>query len=425
MNRKQFLQQVTTFIHSKPAQQHVEKELNGHIQHAKKAWMDKGYEEAQAEALAIEHMGNPMTLGQELGKVHKPKVDWLIIGLVAMLLACSFLPLIAVAPYSLFGEGMLLWRHAIYTCLAVIIIVCFMLFDVRKLMTMNFIFYVIAILFALLLYSTHMIQGTRFFFIGSWKVSVWHTLPLLCIAWAILFSNSKVKLWKALLFVSISFIVIGITGNIASLLVFSVMSLIMLLNGHFEKKQKIAMIIGVFTAIIAFIAWIVVSIWNGGIRLYQLERVLGFLKPEEYADGSGWIYLRVNEVIANAKWFGAGGAEGTFIESSTDFAFLQLLKYYGYFIGIIVAILLLVLIMRMWKLSVNQPHSFAKLLVVGASTLFATQALYALAMSAGLAPIMSIPMPFMTYGLTPTVTNAFLIGLVLSVYRRKSYIFSA
>ncbi|MCT6922844.1 FtsW/RodA/SpoVE family cell cycle protein [Metasolibacillus sp.] len=70
-------------------------------------------------------------------------------------------------------------------------------------------------------------------------------------------------------------------------------------------------------------------------------------------------------------------------------------------------------------------HSFAKLLVVGASTLFATQALYALAMSAGLAPIMSIPMPFMTYGLTPTVTNAFLIGLVLSVYRRKSYIFSA
>ncbi|MEC1177459.1 FtsW/RodA/SpoVE family cell cycle protein [Metasolibacillus meyeri] len=412
MNRKQFLQQVTSFIRSKPAQQYVEKELNQHIHHAKKAWVDKGYQEMEAEALAVQHMGNPMTLGKELSKVHKPKVDWVIIVLVALLFACSFLPLV--------GSDSMLWRHVLHIGIAIIIIICFMLLDVQRFLKTRFIFYAIIALFALLLYSTHTINGERIFFIGSLGVTVWHTLLLFCIAWAVLFSNRAIKLWRALFFVGIGFLVIAVTGSMVTLLVFSMMSFVMLLKGHFERKQKMGIIIGAI-ALITISILAIVS--NHVFQPYQLDRLQGFFHPVEHADGSGYVYLRINEVVENAKWFGAIETD-FFIEHSTDFVFLQLIKYYGYFVGIAVAILLLGLIARMCKHSMHQPASFAKLLIVGASTLFATQALYALAMGVGLTPIIGVPLPFITYGLTPTVMNACLIGLVLSVYRRKSYIFS-
>ncbi|WP_342558997.1 hypothetical protein [Metasolibacillus sp. FSL K6-0083] len=35
----------------------------------------------KAERLAKQHIGNPLTLGRELGQVHKPKMDWLMLGL--------------------------------------------------------------------------------------------------------------------------------------------------------------------------------------------------------------------------------------------------------------------------------------------------------------------------------------------------------
>ena len=66
------------------------------------------------------------------------------------------------------------------------------------------------------------------------------------------------------------------------------------------------------------------------------------------------------------------------------------------------------------------PQSFGKLLVVAAVTLYSVQSIYSIFMVFGLLPLVSIPLPFISYGMTPLLLNAILIGLVLSVYRRKS-----
>ena len=39
-------------------------------------WMDKGLSEEVAEDKAVEQMGSPVKLGEELNKLYKPKVDW-------------------------------------------------------------------------------------------------------------------------------------------------------------------------------------------------------------------------------------------------------------------------------------------------------------------------------------------------------------
>ncbi|WP_042473436.1 FtsW/RodA/SpoVE family cell cycle protein [Bacillus ndiopicus] len=428
MNRKQFLQQVTSFIRSKPAQKHVEKELEQHITHAKKAWMDKGYQEEAAEALAIQHMGSPMTLGQELGKVHKPKVDWLMIGLVTLLLAFSFLPLLAVMheEHKIVGFNSIFWRNALHIGFAIIVLVCLMLFDVQKLENKGFIFYGIAIGFLLWLhfFSGYVSAGQKVIVIGAYKLNAWYTLPFFCIAWAALFLKHTVKLWQVILLVGTGFILIASTGSTSVLLVFSVMTFVMLLQGYFERKQKIVFAISAVVAIILFVLFIAFNVLGGIIKPYQLGRVIGFLNPEKYPTTEGYIYLYVKGIIDNAKWFGA--IESTFfLNGHTDFVFVQLIKSYGYVFAFIVALLLFVLIVQMGKHCIKQSQSFAKLLVIGASTLFATQVLYSLGMSIGMLPIMAVPLPFITYGFMPTLINACLVGLVLSVYRRKSYIFSS
>ena len=51
-------------------------ELDFHLKQAKNMWIEKGLSEEVAEDKAVEQMGSPIKLGQELNKLHKPKVDW-------------------------------------------------------------------------------------------------------------------------------------------------------------------------------------------------------------------------------------------------------------------------------------------------------------------------------------------------------------
>ena len=53
-------------------------------------WMDKGLSEEVAEDKAVEQMGSPIKLGQELNKLHKPKVDWFLIGLLVAAMGLGF-----------------------------------------------------------------------------------------------------------------------------------------------------------------------------------------------------------------------------------------------------------------------------------------------------------------------------------------------
>ncbi len=76
-------------------------------------WMDKGLSEEVAEDKAVEQMGSPIKLGQELNKLHKPKVDWFLIGLLVAAMGLGFLPVIAL------GHADLLMNKVIFVILGV------------------------------------------------------------------------------------------------------------------------------------------------------------------------------------------------------------------------------------------------------------------------------------------------------------------
>jgi len=89
-----FLSEVTTHIRSKEAKKFVASELEFHLNQVKKEWIGKGMSEEEAEEKAVSQMGSPAKLGYELNKLHKPRIDWWLIGLLAITMALSFLPLL-------------------------------------------------------------------------------------------------------------------------------------------------------------------------------------------------------------------------------------------------------------------------------------------------------------------------------------------
>lgn len=130
MNKKgeHFLKEVTNHIKSKEAKDLVATELNFHLKQAKNMWMDKGLSEEVAEDKAVEQMGSPIKLGQELNKLHKPKVDWFLISLLVAAMGLGFLPVIA------FGYmNDLLMDKVIFVVLGIATALGMMLINYRKL----------------------------------------------------------------------------------------------------------------------------------------------------------------------------------------------------------------------------------------------------------------------------------------------------
>lgn len=97
MNKKgeRFVSEVTNHIKSKEAKSFVATELDFHLKQAKNTWIEKGLSEEVAENKAVEQMGSPIKLGQELNKLHKPKVDWFLFILLVAAMGVGFLPVLA------------------------------------------------------------------------------------------------------------------------------------------------------------------------------------------------------------------------------------------------------------------------------------------------------------------------------------------
>ncbi|MYL63520.1 hypothetical protein GLW07_09160 [Bacillus hwajinpoensis] len=161
----------------------------------------------------------------------------------------------------------------------------------------------------------------------------------------------------------------------------------------------------------------------GNLNYYQKDRILGYLNPNEFADSSGYMYLQARELLKTAGWYGQKGEEVFIPTGHTDFVFLSLTYHFGWVLGIILFLVLAMLMTRMIYVTFKINDSFGKMLVVGGLSLFSVQFLYSIAMTLGLLPIIGISLPFISYGLTPTIMNSIVFGIVLSVYRRKNLVF--
>jgi rod shape determining protein RodA len=154
---------------------------------------------------------------------------------------------------------------------------------------------------------------------------------------------------------------------------------------------------------------------------YQRQRITTFLNPEADPSGAGYHTLQSSIAIGSGGLLGKGYGLGSqsqlnFLpEKQTDFIFATLAEEFG-FVGCVSILILYAAIIFMALRTAYIAHShFGRLAAVGVTVTFALYVLINGAMVMGLAPVVGVPMPLLSYGGTVMLTVMVGFGLVMSV----------
>lgn len=157
---------------------------------------------------------------------------------------------------------------------------------------------------------------------------------------------------------------------------------------------------------------------------YRLKRITSFLNPWSDPLGSGF------QIIQSLYAIGPGGLLGFgFLNSrqkhfylpepQTDFIFSIISEEFG-FLGIfIVTSLFLIIFYRCIKIALETEDLFAKYLAFGLSFMLIFQTLLNLMVVVGMIPVTGVTLPFISYGGSSLLVSMTMIGIILSISRKK------
>jgi rod shape determining protein RodA len=173
-------------------------------------------------------------------------------------------------------------------------------------------------------------------------------------------------------------------------------------------------------AVISFVAAVPIMVMFV-LHEYQRKRVMTFLDPESDPSGSGYHILQSKIALGSGGFFGKGYGLGSqsqlnFLpEKHTDFIFATLAEEFG-FLGcaLVLALFAAVIFMALRTASLAHSH-FGRLAAAGVTATFTLYVLINGAMVMGLAPVVGVPMPLLSYGGTVMLTVMIGWGLVQSV----------
>jgi cell division protein FtsW (lipid II flippase) len=414
-----FLSEVKQHIKSKEAKVFIHKELEHHLQETKTELMSEGIEETEAEEKAVLQMGSPAELGMQLNKIHRPRVDWMLIGLLAAAFGMGLLPLLSVQ--DLYDSNFVA-HQIVYIGLGLLAALAFMFFDYRKLRKWSWHLLTVGVLYLVLLLIAPftirtIINGAPYFIIpGIGAFGGMTILPLFYLFWASFFSKGKPNLWIGLLILAITlFLFLSLPGFPIAMM-YGILVLVLFIKSAINRKTIIATIssLGGIFVIFGAIAWFT-------SKEYQKVRILAFLNPKEYSETSGFMYIKIREMLAEGGWLGNPEKTESIPNLHSDYAFVNITYFYGWLMAGLLIIVLGLLMARMISVGGQIKDPYGKQLVTGAIALYSVQFIYNIGMTLGILPIISISLPFISYGLTPAILNAFVIGIALSVYRRKDF----
>jgi rod shape determining protein RodA len=156
---------------------------------------------------------------------------------------------------------------------------------------------------------------------------------------------------------------------------------------------------------------------------YQRDRIEIFLNPESDPLGTGYHIIQSKIAIGSGGISGKGFLAGTqshldyLPERHTDFVFATMAEEWGLIggLGIIIGYLAVI----RWGMGVagRARGRFARLTAAGLSTTIFFYFAINLAMVMGLAPVVGIPLPLVSFGGSAMMTVLICLGILMAIHR--------
>jgi rod shape determining protein RodA len=174
-------------------------------------------------------------------------------------------------------------------------------------------------------------------------------------------------------------------------------------------------------AAIAVAAPIAYSMLHG----YQRKRIDVFLDPESDPLGAGYHIAQSKIAIGSGGIWGKGFLQGSqshldyLPEGHTDFVFATMAEEWGLLGGVLLILAFGAVIRWGMRVSANARTRFAQLAAAGLSATIFFYVSINLMMVMGLAPVVGVPLPLVSFGGSAVMTVMLCLGLLMALERQQ------
>ena len=435
MEMHEYLDTLSEQIRCKKARPMVVEEIENHINDQAEAYIKDGMEKDAAWDKAVTEMGDPVEAGVALDRVHRPRMQWELVILVALLSLAGL-----VIQIVIFKTG----------CLS----------NDSNVTTVRDDFIVNAVLNTLIgLAVIAVVCALDYSFLGKHPVAVWWT-GCICLLVCHFVQNSlpyslrftlgyyivtfmtpmfaavvfcyRGKGMKGLLKCILLYALAILTAVRASLTAGGVVELsiaalfiltIAILKGWFgEKKAGRLALIWIPAVILPGTLTASAFRTEGGALLndYQAARIRAIVTQSE----ESYYIKTIKEEMDHVSLLGNKELPLESLPAiQNDYVVTSMLTYFGVIFTVAVLAIAAYFLWKAFRLSFKQKNQLGSMISLGCvCLLFVKSMLYLLSNIAVFNVFAQMSMPFLSYGLGNAVVNGVLVGLLLSVYRNTDIV---
>ncbi|WP_299917286.1 rod shape-determining protein RodA [uncultured Roseobacter sp.] len=183
-----------------------------------------------------------------------------------------------------------------------------------------------------------------------------------------------------------------------------------------------------FAAVLASVIGLIATVFQSRgtpwqlIKDYQFRRIDTFLDHSSDPLGAGYHITQSKIALGSGGWTGRGFMQGTqsrlnFLpEKHTDFIFTTLAEEFGFLGGVwLLGLYALIIIFCVWSALMNKDR-FSSLLTLGIALNFFLFFAVNMSMVMGMAPVVGVPLPLVSYGGSAMLVLMLAFGLMQSAH---------
>jgi rod shape determining protein RodA len=384
-------------------------------------------------------------------------IDWITIGIYLALVLIGWLNIYSAVfdeeHSKIFDFTQSYGKQMIWIACAIVIALIIMTTDIKFFPAFSYFFYggIIVLLVAVLLFGSVTAGSKSWFLIGSFKLQPSEFAKFAtCLAIAKYLSTTNIRIQdlktkfiallilglpmalilmqndtgSAIIYVAFVFVLYreGLSGNVLIIGLFAiVLFFLSLLIDKFiimgalgfvtlvlflyirKRKKEIVQLLSIFILTAGFV-FSVDYVYENVLEPHQKDRIDVLIGKISDYKGVGYNVNQSKIAIGSGGFSGKGFLEGTqtkfdFVpEQSTDFIFCTVGEEWGFLGSTVVVILYIWLFIRLIMMAERQRSVYARIYGYGVASILFFHFTINIAMTIGLAPVIGIPLPFLSYG---------------------------
>ena len=447
MNLEEYLDELKNQIRDKHAKEFVVNEFLAHIEDQAADLQQDGMDHEQALTKAVEEMGDPVSVGVSLDRIHRPHMEWKfllfttfisILSIGVFYLICTTMPADSVL-INVAVTSNTFFKHIASIAIGLVAMLIAYRLDYTILAEKS---RIIAALFLLIMtllpipFGQTINGSNRWLCIGGITLSIQALFLLYLPLFAgILYEyrnkgiSAVIKIFGWMIAPLLSRLLYSdARGPFALFMLFAEFILFILaLRKNWYAVKKRALLLGggfIFSVIAAAVAILCIN-----LRSYQVVRLqnwishIGLFTRSMDEDGMLYVNSRLDYTFLHSNFIGKSDSAINIMKDMAgmtgDLILGSVAATCGIAAVVVIMISLVVLSIYIFNISLKQRNSLGYIVGCSSGILIAVESISNILIVFGLLPLTSTTLPFFTSSMSYIIVDYILLGLVLSIYRYK------